>query len=97
MGKLRQNSKFNMQQVYFYSVIFVMGVVFSLTMMLFLTHFSPAARKIPNYLSDVHYLQVRDDYSIYSLTSDRLKGLNDRSNDKIGKKRNSVEGIFFWF
>lgn len=86
-----------MQQVYFYSVIFVMGVVCSITMMLLLTHFSPTARKIPNYLSDGRYLQVRDDYSIYSLTSDRLKVLADYPNDKYNKKRNSVEGIFLHF
>lgn len=60
-------------------------------MMMFLTHFSLNTRKIPNYMSDVHYLQVRDDYSIYSLTSDGLKA--DSINDKVAKKRNSVEGM----
>lgn len=80
-----------MQQIYFYSIVFVMGVMCSITMMMFFTHFSPNARKIPNYMSDVHYLQVRDDYSIYSLTSDGLKA--DFKNDKVAKKRNSVEGM----
>lgn len=60
--------------------------------MMFLTNFSPNTHKIPNYLSDEHYLQVRDDYSIYSLTSDRLK--SDSKQNKFGKKRNSVEGKY---
>lgn len=85
-----------MQQIYFYSVIFGMGVVCSITIMMFLTNFTSNPRKIPNYLSDVHYLQVRDDYSIYSITSDRLKGATDHQNGKTGKKRNSIEGNFFY-
>lgn len=80
-----------MQQMYFYSIIFVLGVICSITMMMFFTHYSPNTRKIPNYMSDMHYLQVRDDYSIYSLTSDRLKA--DFKHDRVAKKRNSVEGI----
>lgn len=83
-----------MQQIYFYSVIFGMGVVCSITIMMFLTNFTSNPRKMPNYLSDVHYLQVRDDYSIYSITSDRLKGATDHQNGKTGKKRNSIEGNF---
>lgn len=78
-----------MQQIYFYSVIFVMGVLCSITIMLILTHFSPNSRKIHNYLSDVHYLQVRDDYSIYSVSTD---GGVDLQHEKFTKKRNSVEG-----
>lgn len=70
-----------------------MGVICSITIMMFLTNFSSNPRKIPNYLSDVHYLQVRDDYSIYSVTAERLKGLADHRNDKMGKKRGSFEGI----
>lgn len=82
-----------MQQIYFYSIIFVMGVVSSISIMLFFTRFSPGSRKIPNYLSDVHYLQVRDDYSLYSITSEQIK----EAADQRGKKRNSVEGIDITF
>lgn len=60
--------------------------------MLFLTRYSSNSRKIPNYLSDVHYLQVRDDYSLYSVTSEQFKDPTD-PYDRRGKKRNSVEGI----
>lgn len=81
-----------MQQIYFYSVIFVMGVMCSITMMLFFTHFASNTRKIPNYLSDMHYLQVRDDYSVYSLASEHLKDVTDSQGHKMGKKRGSVEG-----
>lgn len=82
-----------MQQIYFYSVIFVMGVVCSITMMLFFTQISWNTRKIPNYLSDMHYLQVRDDYSVYSLASEQPKDVTDsQGGHKMGKKRNSVEG-----
>lgn len=73
-----------------------MGVVCSVTIMMCLTNFSSKPRKMPNYLSDVHYLQVRDDYSIYSVTEDRIKGATDHRNDKMGKKRNSVEGGFLF-
>lgn len=79
-----------MQPIHFYLCIFGMGVVCSIAIMLFVTTFTTNARKVPNYLSDVHYLQVRDDYSIYSLASDGMKGVAD---DKYGKKRNSVEGM----
>lgn len=83
-----------MQQIYFYSVIFVMGVMCSITIMMFFTHFSSSnTRKVPNYLSDMHYLQVRDDYSIYSLASEQLKDITDSQSHKMGKKRNSVEGM----
>lgn len=83
-------SIFNMQQIYFYSIIFVMGVMCSITIMLILTHFSPNPRnKLPNYLSDVHYLQVRDDYSLYSLSSDGAAAYDHHHENK---KRNSVEG-----
>lgn len=69
-----------------------MGVISSITFMLFLTRYSPSPRKIPNYLSDVHYLQVRDDYSLYSVTSEQLKAATDTQN-KRDKRRNSVEGM----
>lgn len=45
-------------------------------------------------MSEVHYLQVRDDYSIYSLTSDRLK--DDAEHRKSNKHRNSVEGKYLF-
>lgn len=83
-----------MQQIYFYSVIFVMGVISSVTIMLIVTKFSPTTRKLPNYLSDVHYLQVRDDYSLYSVGSDQLKNVASNQRDERSKKRNSVEGIY---
>lgn len=82
-----------MQQIYFYSVVFVMGVMCSITIMMFFTHFSSNTRKMPNYLSDMHYLQVRDDYSVYSLASEQLKDVTDSQGHKMGNKRNSVEGI----
>lgn len=47
---------------------------------------------MPNYLSDMHYLQVRDDYSVYSLASEQIKDVTDSQNHKMDKKRNSVEG-----
>lgn len=71
-----------------------MGVVSSITIMIFFTRFSPGSRKIPNYLSDVHYLQVRDDYSLYSITSDQIKEAADQRGNK---KRNSVEGMCITF
>lgn len=74
-----------------------MGVLCSIAIMMFLTNFSSNPRKIPNYLSDVHYLQVRDDYSIYSVTSERLKVIADHQNDKMGRKRNNIEGIYQLF
>lgn len=40
----------------------------------------------------MHYLQVRDDYSIYSLASEQLKDVTDSRSHKANKKRNSVEG-----
>lgn len=70
-----------------------MGVISSITIMLFFTHYSSSTRKIPNYLSDVHYLQVRDDYSLYSVSSQQLKDSADQ-HDKRGRKRNSVEGMY---
>lgn len=70
-----------------------MGVASSITIMLLFTRFSPGLRKVPNYLSDVHYLQVRDDYSLYSITSEQIK----EAADQRGKKRNSVEGMCITF
>lgn len=81
-----------MQNIYYNWAIFVMGVLCSLTMMLFIKHFSLTnERRIPNYLSDVHYLQVRDDYSVYSLTSKRANE-NDEPHGKPDRTRNSIEG-----
>lgn len=69
-----------------------MGVLCSLTTMLFMRNFSLInERRIPNYLSDVNYLQVRDDYSVYSLTSKRIDE-NDEPHGKPDRTRNSVEG-----
>lgn len=80
-----------MQHIYYYLIIFVMGVLCSLTMMLFIRNFSITERKIPNYTPDVHYLQVRDDYSVYSLTSQRSNA--DRTfGGNADRKRSSVEG-----
>lgn len=78
-----------------YTVVFVMGVVCSITVMLLLTRFPSTTRKVPNYLSDVHYLQVRDDYSLYSLSSDDSKEAAIHRHDKMGRKRNSVEGKIY--
>lgn len=81
-----------MHNIHYYLAIFVMGVLCSLTMMLFMKNFSLTnERRIPNYLSDVHYLQVRDDYSVYSLTSKRAND-NDEPHDKPHRTCNSVEG-----
>lgn len=86
-----------MQQIYFYSLMFVMGVISSVTIMLLLIQFLPIARNTPNYLSNVHYLQVRDDFSLYSLSSDRFKNTADQY-DTVGQKRSTVEGraSFIW-
>lgn len=90
-----------MQNIHYYLAIFVMGVLCSLTMMLIIKNFSlTKERRIPNYLSDVHYLQVRDDYSVYSLTSKRADE-NDEPYGKPDRTRNSIEGtaliISFFF
>lgn len=77
-----------------YTVVFVLGVLCSITVMLLLTYFPTRTRRMPNYLSDVHYLQVRDDYSLYSVTTDsqNFKDATIHAKEKMDRKRNSIEG-----
>lgn len=83
-----------MQPIYYYLIIFVMGVLCSLSVMVIFRNFRTTVHKIPNYMSDVHYLQVRDDYSIYSLTAQRsgLEADQTTSNNIRDKKKNFLEG-----
>lgn len=63
-----------MRNIYFYIVIFVMGVLSSLLITFFAIRILPQQRKIQNFLSENHYLQVRDDYSVYMPTSHYFYG-----------------------
>lgn len=59
-----------MPPIYFYVIVFVTGVVSSALMMLFVAYYYiPSSlireRKLSNYMSEEHYLQVRDDYHLF--------------------------------
>lgn len=79
-----------MRRVYLYLLIFAMGVLNSLVITYFVVKFSPSNRLRRNYLSDEHFLQVRDE-SVYSLVSGRSKN-GKAPQKKIDKDRSSIEG-----
>lgn len=61
-----------MPPIYFYVIVFVTGVVSSALMMLFVAHYyipstliRRGERKLSHYMSEEHYLQVRDDFHIF--------------------------------
>lgn len=79
-----------MRRVYLYLLIFAMGVLNSLVITYFVVKYSPSNRQRRNYLSDEHFLQVRDE-SVYSLVSGRSKN-GKTPQRKIDKDRSSIEG-----
>lgn len=60
----------------FYLFVFTTGVICSFVAMLIMIYYMPDSlskhRKHVNYLSEEHFLQVRDDYSIYYPNSEDL-------------------------
>lgn len=90
---IRNNSYHKMQHIYYYVGIFATGVVCSILMMNFAANIFPNERKIRNFLSDEHYLQVRDDYSIFSLAPNQLVEHENGQRKRISSQRNDLEGI----
>lgn len=86
------NPKREMQSIYFYLITFCTGVLCSLLVTYFAIKFVPNERK--NYLSEEHYLQVRDDYSIYSPSTNNLieEHLEQSARAKKLQKKNKDEG-----
>lgn len=60
-----------MTPIYFYVMVFITGVLSSALMMFFVAYYYvPSSitireRKLKNFMSEEHYLQVRDDYQIF--------------------------------
>lgn len=59
-----------MTPIYFYAVIFITGLLSSALMMLFVAYYYVPSvilheAKKKNFMSEEHYLQVRDDYQIF--------------------------------
>lgn len=81
-----------MQPIYFYFITFGTGVLCSLLVTYFAVKFNPIERK--NYLSEEHYLQVRDDYSIYSPSANQLieEHLEQSDRTKKQQRKNKDEG-----
>lgn len=79
-----------MRRVYLYLLIFAMGVLNSLVITYFVVKYLPSNRQRRNYLSDEHFLQVRDE-SVYQLVSGRSKNAKTPQR-KIDKDRSSIEG-----
>lgn len=81
-----------MQPIYFYFIIFGTGVLCALLTTYFVVKIVPNERK--NYLSEEHYLQVRDDYSIYSPSTNHLieEHLQHSERAKKSQRRNKEEG-----
>lgn len=79
-----------MQHIYCYLIIFGAGVLCSLLTTYFAIKFVPNERK--NYLSEEHYLQVRDDYSLTTnnLIEDHLDQ-SERTNKLQRKNRDEGE------
>lgn len=82
-----------MQPIYFYFITFGTGVLCSLLVTYFAVKFSPIERK--NYLSEEHYLQVRDDYSIYSPSTNHLieEHLEQSDRTKKQQRKSKDEGM----
>lgn len=80
-----------MRRVYLYLLIFAMGVLNSLVITYFVVKFMPNVRQRRNYLSDEHFLQVRDE-SVYSLVSGRVKNAKVPQR-QVDKDRSSLEGL----
>lgn len=84
-----------MRRVYIYLLIFAMGVVNSILVTYFMMKLSSNNRQPRNYLSDEHFLQVRDE-SVYSLVSGRSK--NGKVQQRKGDKEHySIEGMLIDF
>lgn len=80
-----------MRRVYIYLLMFVVGVLNSILVTYFMMKLSSNNRQPRNYLSDEHFLQVRDE-SVYSLVSGRSK--NSKVEQRKGdKERYSTEGM----
>lgn len=81
-----------MHPMYFYVIIFAAGVVCSMLMTYIAIKFVPNERK--NYMSEEHYLQVRDDYSIYSPSTNSLIDEHLERSERVKKlqRKNKEEG-----
>lgn len=81
-----------MRPIYFYFIIFGTGVLCSMLISYFAVKFVPKERK--SFISEEHYLQVRDDYSIYSLSTNDLIEDHLEQTDRARKlqKKNKHEG-----
>lgn len=81
-----------MRPIYFYFIIFGAGVVCSMLITYFAVNFVPNGRK--SFISEERYLQVRDDYSIYSLSTNDLIEDHMEQTDQSRKlqKKNKHEG-----
>lgn len=87
------SDKMQNKQHIFYLLVFITGVLCSILAMLFMVYYMPDSlsrkRKHVNYLSDEHFLQVRDDYSIYYPSSED----SDEPNEAV-IERSEPEGTF---
>lgn len=79
-----------MKSIYFYFIIFGAGVVCALLATYLTVKFTPNQRR--NYLSEDHYLQVRDDYSVYTTKKNNL--FDEQQSDRMrrAEKKNKEEG-----
>lgn len=82
-----------MPPIYFYVIVFITGVLSSALMMLFVAYYYvPTANvhepRLKNYMSEEHYLQVRDDYPIFDPKLLDLS-LEDHLDFTIQSKRKS--------
>lgn len=96
MKSEKKKIRLKMKHIYYYFIIFALGVISSLAMMYFIINYIPNERKKSNFMSDEHYLQVRDDYSIFSLTPSNLDDDGERQLRKNPKRngRSDLEGNF---
>lgn len=90
-----------MPPIYFYVIVFITGVLSSALMMLFVAYcYAPSSitmreRKLKNYMSEEHYLQVRDDYQIFDPNMfDPLAEHLDVAAQSKRKTVNTAEGKF---
>lgn len=78
-----------MQRAYF--CVFVTGVLSSLLIIFLLSRVLPSQRKIQHFLSNDHFLQLRDDYSMFVPSSGHFIDEIRENSDPKSKGKTDVE------